>query len=95
MGDPTGKSHERSILSTHEIDTNVKSISRWMNDFFERARQHARIHLPDGEHLISKPRQVVLNNKDWQQNLTMLDFFQTVGRRLRMNTLLNRELYAV
>ncbi|KAF8633320.1 hypothetical protein AX17_004493 [Amanita inopinata Kibby_2008] len=87
IGDPSGRSTERELAETKQIEHNVTSLAQSIRRFFQHASQYASGRLPSAKH--SEP--VILNNLDWHQHLTLLDFLRTVGIHTRINAMINRE----
>lgn len=77
IGDPSGKSTERSLLDNSVIEYNVKRI----RSHFEQ--------LLDFFHPTARP--VVLNNMDWSKECSFIDFLRDVGRYFRVNTMLTKD----
>lgn len=71
VGDPSGKSSERQLLSREEIDANVERHKVQLAHLldFEAKRNPARI----------------LNNADWLAKLNLLDFLRDVGKHFTVN----------
>lgn len=77
IGDPSGKSAERVMLSEEQVEQNIagirENLSRFL-DFGEGAGQ-ARL----------------VNNYDWHRQFTFISFLRDVGRYFRMGTMLGKE----
>ena len=66
IGDPSGKSEERNLLSVDQLQANVQGLRRQMQMFLD---------FDDG------PRSAVLvNNFDWMQTFSYLDFLREIGK---------------
>jgi tyrosyl-tRNA synthetase len=78
IGDPSGKSEERQLLSVEQIDENVENIRKQLESFLDFSPS------------ISNPAQVI-NNADWLRKLSLLDFLRDVGKHFSVNTMLGRE----
>ncbi|KAK9862365.1 hypothetical protein WJX84_007104, partial [Apatococcus fuscideae] len=76
VGDPSGRSLERPVLSEAEIDGNVAGIRRNIESFLR----------PEAG---SSPS--VINNLDWLGGISFLDFLRDVGRFSRVNIMLSRD----
>jgi len=76
IGDPSGKSGERPLLSLETLDHNV----RCLDAFF-----HKILHFPKG------PKPLVLNNNDWLGRFSLLDFLRDVGKHFRVGPMLAKE----
>jgi tyrosyl-tRNA synthetase len=75
VGDPSGRSEERNLLDDEILDHNVACIKQ----------QLARIvELGDG-------RGELVDNRDWTQPITILEFLRDVGKHVTVNQMLARE----
>jgi len=77
IGDPSGKSQERTLLSREQIDANVASIKQQLSRFldFESPTNAARI----------------INNADWLASFDLLGFLRDTGKFFTVNYLLQKE----
>jgi tyrosyl-tRNA synthetase len=77
IGDPSGKSQERVLLTPEKVDENVAGIRRQLERFldFERAGNPARI----------------VNNADWLASLDLLGFLRDTGKHFTVNYMLQKE----
>jgi tyrosyl-tRNA synthetase len=77
IGDPSGKSQERQLLSREQIDENVVGIRRQLERFldFDRAGNAARI----------------VNNADWLAGFDLLGFLRETGKYFTVNYMLQKE----
>jgi tyrosyl-tRNA synthetase len=77
IGDPSGKTVERQLLSREQIDANVAGIRRQLERFldFERAGNPARI----------------VNNADWLASFDLLGFLRDTGKYFTVNYMLQKE----
>jgi tyrosyl-tRNA synthetase len=77
IGDPSGKSLERVLLSPEEIDENVKGIHQQLSRFldFDRAGNKARI----------------VNNAEWLGAIDLLSFLRDAGKHFTVNYMLQKE----
>jgi len=76
IGDPSGKSKERKLLTEEEISKNEIGIKKQLEKFlnFECENNSAEI----------------VNNNDWFQNISTIHFLRDVGKFLTINYLLNK-----
>lgn len=79
VGDPSGKSAERPILSEDNIEHNVQSIQALLQ----------RLLSQTGEQGISEP--VLLNNLDWFGTMPLLTFLRQVGKFARVGSMLAKD----
>lgn len=77
IGDPSGKTQTRKMLSYEEIDANVESIKKQIMSFLA----------VDSENL------VFANNKEWLGDLNYIDFLRDVGSHFSVNKMLSFEAY--
>src|SRR5580765_427728 len=77
IGDPSGKSQERVLLSREQIDTNVAGIRGQLERFldFDTARNRARI----------------VDNAEWLGRIDLLSFLRDAGKHLTVNSMLQKE----
>jgi tyrosyl-tRNA synthetase len=80
IGDPSGKSQERVLLSSAEVETNVKGIRAQLEKFldFDATSNPARI----------------VNNADWLGAIDVLSFLRDVGKHFTVNYMLQKESVA-
>ena len=77
IGDPSGKSEMRKMISYEEIDANVDLITRQLDAFLNF----------DGKSAIP------VNNKDWLSDLNYIDFLRDIGSCFSVNKMLTFEAY--
>ncbi|MBC2870638.1 tyrosine--tRNA ligase [Acetanaerobacterium sp. MSJ-12] len=77
VGDPTGKTDMRKMLTKEEIAHNVERFQQQMSKF---------VDFTDG-------RALVLNNADWLCKLNYLDFLRDVGVYFTVNKMLTAECF--
>jgi tyrosyl-tRNA synthetase len=77
IGDPSGKSQERNLLSNDVLFHNVKCIRKTLDTILSRI---------GGTHDI-----VLLNNNDWFSSMNCIEFLRDVGKHFRIGTMLGRE----
>jgi tyrosyl-tRNA synthetase len=77
IGDPSGKSQERTLLSASEIEANLIGIRDQLSRFldFNVARNAARI----------------INNADWLGSVDLLSFLRDAGKHFTVNYMLQKE----
>ncbi|GAB4403057.1 MAG: tyrosine--tRNA ligase [Microscillaceae bacterium] len=77
IGDPSGKSKERNLLSEETLRHNVAAIRRQLEKFlvFDQS--------PTGAELV--------NNYDWYQDFKLLDFLRQVGKHLTVNYMMAKD----
>ena len=77
IGDPSGKSSERSLLSREDIERNQAGIRENLSRFL------------DFEHPTAPA--TIVNNHDWLNAFTFIDFLRDIGKHFRMGTMLGKE----
>ncbi|HWA97878.1 MAG TPA: tyrosine--tRNA ligase [Pirellulales bacterium] len=77
IGDPTGKSEERKLLSVERLRANVEAISKQMQRFLTFGRGA-------GDALL-------VNNYDWMSGFSYLDFLRDVGKNFPVNVMLAKD----
>ena len=77
IGDPSGKTDMRKMLTVETIDRNVECIKKQMSRFLD---------FSDGKALI-------VNNGDWLRHLNFIDFMRDIGSMFSVNRMLTAECY--
>ena len=77
IGDPSGKSAERQLLSHEQIESNVESIKKQLAHFldFETTTNPAR----------------VMNNANWLMPLHLIDFLRDIGKNFTVNYMVAKD----
>jgi tyrosyl-tRNA synthetase len=77
IGDPSGKTAERQLLTREGAAENIVAIRRQLEDFlaFDGSTNPAR----------------TVNNLDWLGEFSMVDFLRDVGKHFSVNVLLKKE----
>jgi tyrosyl-tRNA synthetase len=77
IGDPSGKTKERQLLTHEQVEENLAGIKEQLSRFldFNAATNAARI----------------VNNADWLGPITMMEFLRDVGKHFTVNNLLGKE----
>lgn len=78
IGDPSGKSDMRKMLSKEDIENNVKNIIEQVKKFLSFEGENAAI---------------IVNNADWILNLNYMDFIRTYGVYFNVNRMLDAECF--
>jgi tyrosyl-tRNA synthetase len=77
IGDPSGKSQERTLMSIGEIDANVRAIRAQLERFLDFAKE------PNPARMI--------NNADWLRTIGLLEFLRDTGKHFTVNYMLAKE----
>ena len=76
VGDPSGKSDERVLLSKEILQHNVASIETQMRKLLDFDGPNAA---------------VIVNNYDWMHSFSFLDFLRDVGKNFPVNVMLGKD----
>jgi tyrosyl-tRNA synthetase len=74
------------------VEYNARKLSSAVLGFFKAALSYAGTRLRPSEKWYGDP--VVLDNFEWYQDLTLLDFLNLAGYHTRVNTMISRDRYA-
>ena len=77
VGDPSGKTDMRKMLTKEEIEHNVNSIKKQMERFID----------------FTDDKALIVNNADWLLNLNYVDFLREVGVHFSVNRMLSFECF--
>ncbi len=77
VGDPSGKSAERNLQTTEQVNHNIACVRTQLTKFldFEVASNPARL----------------VNNHDWTAPVSILDFLRDVGKHISINTMVAKD----
>lgn len=78
IGDPSGKTEMRKMMSKEEINRNIEKIKNTLKVFLDF----------DGDNPA-----IIVNNADWFKNLNYIDFMRDVGVHFNVNKMLSNEIY--
>ena len=78
IGDPSGRSDMRKMLTREDIDHNIECFKRQLSHFIDYS---------DG-------KAIVANNADWLLDLGYLDFMRNIGVHFSVNHMLKLDAYA-
>lgn len=78
IGDPSGKTDMRKMLSRDEINKNVEAIKKQLEKFVSFEGDNAAI---------------IVNNADWLLDLKFVDFMREIGSLFSVNKMLAAECY--
>lgn len=89
IGDPSGKSEERVLLSEEDIEQNLAGISEQLQTILDRAVQmHPETVADQADGGQDIP---LLNNAEWFEDWSYIDFLRDVGKFFRVNVMLGKE----
>lgn len=78
VGDPTGKSAERNLLSEEVLHTNLAGIQKQLERYldFDSAKTNAA---------------EIVNNHDWFKNYSFLHFIRDIGKHITVNYMMAKD----
>ena len=77
IGDPSGKTKERQLLSEEELAHNLECIREQLARFLDFDREGNAA--------------LMLNNADWLRPLTLIDFLRDIGKHFTVNYMMAKE----
>ena len=77
VGDPSGRSDLRNVMTLETIDHNIECFKKQMSRFIE---------FGDG-------KAIMVNNADWLRDLNYMDFIREIGPHFSVNNMLRAECY--
>ena len=77
IGDPSGKSEERQLLDTNQVEENVEAIKLQLEKFLDINSKNNPAKL--------------INNTDWLRQEKLIDFLRNVGKHFNVNNMLSKE----
>lgn len=77
IGDPSGKTAERALLSAEDVERNAEGIKENLMRFLDFNDSTAPA--------------TIMNNHDWLGQFSLIGFLRDVGKHFRMGTMLNKE----
>lgn len=78
IGDPSGKSDERNLLTEEALNHNVAGIKRVLSRFLDFESTDANAP-------------VLVNNYDWMKEFSFIDFAREVGKRITVNYMMAKD----
>jgi tyrosyl-tRNA synthetase len=79
IGDPSGKTEMRQVLTREQIDHNARCLKDQLSKYLD----------------FSEGRALLLNNADWLTKLNYIDFLRDIGRHFSVNRMLAAESYKI
>ncbi|NLT74283.1 MAG: tyrosine--tRNA ligase [Chloroflexi bacterium] len=77
IGDPTGRTEMRQLMTVESIRSNVDAIRRQLSTYIE----------------FDSDRAIIVNNADWLMQLGYIDFLRDIGQHFSVNRMLAAEAY--
>jgi tyrosyl-tRNA synthetase len=78
IGDPSGKSDERNLLSEDQLQRNLERIKKQLSKFLDFGQ--------DGP-----TSATIVNNYDWFKGMTFIEFLRDVGKHITVNYMMAKE----
>ena len=79
IGDPSGKTEMRQVLTREQIDYNAQCLGKQLSQYLD---------FSDGKALL-------LNNADWLTKINYIEFLRDIGRHFSVNRMLAAESYKI
>ena len=76
IGDPSGKTVERQLLSKEDVEANARRLQAQLSKFFRFEGVHAAL---------------LLNNAEWLLPLKLVDFLRDIGKHFSINAMIAKE----
>ncbi|MBO0602922.1 tyrosine--tRNA ligase [Sporosarcina sp. E16_3] len=76
IGDPSGRSEERQLQTTEQIDKNVAGIKKQMEQIFDFSSENGA---------------QMVNNNDWVGSMSVIEFLRDYGKLLGVNYMLAKD----
>jgi tyrosyl-tRNA synthetase len=77
VGDPSGKTEMRQLLTLEEVEENAQGIKKQLSTYLD----------------FSGDKALLLNNADWLVPLNYIEFLRDIGRHFSVNRMLTAESY--
>lgn len=79
IGDPSGKTEMRKVITLEEVNTNKQSIQKQLSRFLD----------------FNPGKALLLDNADWLTGLEYISFLRDIGRHFSVNKMVKAESYRV
>ena len=79
IGDPSGKTEMRQVLTREQIDYNAQCLGKQLSQYLD----------------FSDDKALLLNNADWLTKINYIDFLRDIGRHFSVNKMLAAESYKI
>ena len=76
IGDPTGKSEERVLLSTEQVAENAEHIRQQLERFLSFEGENGAL---------------MVNNADWLGKMTLIEYLRDIGKHFSVNAMMAKE----
>jgi tyrosyl-tRNA synthetase len=78
IGDPSGKSEERSLLDEETLNRNQEGIKKQLSRFLDFKSDNSN-------------RAVMVNNYDWMKEYSFLGFIRDIGKHITVNYMMSKD----
>lgn len=75
IGDPSGRTTERTFLDSDVLDANREAIGQQLSQFLDLSEGAGRL----------------VDNRDWMENMSFLEFLRDVGKHITVNTMMAKD----
>jgi len=79
IGDPSGKTEMRQVLTREQIDYNAQCLGKQLSQYLD----------------FSDSKALLLNNADWLTKINYIEFLRDIGRHFSVNRMLAAESYKI
>lgn len=79
IGDPSGKTEMRQVLTRKQIDYNAQCLGKQLSQYLD----------------FSPSKALLLNNADWLTKINYIEFLRDIGRHFSVNRMLAAESYKI
>ncbi|MGD0169971.1 MAG: tyrosine--tRNA ligase [Smithella sp.] len=79
IGDPSGKTEMRQVLTRDQIDYNAQCLGKQLSQYLD----------------FSNGKALLLNNADWLTKINYIEFLRDIGRHFSVNHMLAAESYKI
>ncbi|KAG0635566.1 hypothetical protein HOY80DRAFT_1056943 [Tuber brumale] len=88
VGDPSGRIAERDSIALRKLDQSFDSLWAQIEKFFEKGREYA---VSKGYNEANFGKRELKTNAEWLDGLGLVEFLTTVGRHMRVGSMLARD----
>ena len=78
IGDPSGKSEERNLLTEEQLQKNVDGIRKQLGKFLDFD-------------MASETKPLIVNNYDWFKGMSFIDFLRDTGKHITVNYMMSKD----
>ena len=78
IGDPSGKSEERNLLTEEQLQKNVDGIRKQLGKFLDFNME-------------SETKPLIVNNYDWFKGMSFIDFLRDTGKHITVNYMMSKD----